>query len=43
MPLVKYNPMGDLQKMERDLDKFWQNGWGLLPTFAESTAISGSF
>ncbi len=39
MQLVRYNPLRDLQKMERDLDKFWDSGWGLVPSIADSTTM----
>ena len=35
MDLVRYNPLRDLQRLERDLDKFWGSDWGLFPTVAE--------
>lgn len=39
MQLVRNNPFRELQRMERDLDKFWQNGWGLMPTFTDASAM----
>lgn len=39
MPLVRYNPFRDLQKMERDLEKFWGTDWGRWPSFAETTPM----
>ena len=39
MQLVRFNPFRDLQKMERDLDKLWENGWGLLPSATEASAM----
>jgi HSP20 family protein len=39
MQLVKYNPFRELQKMEQDLDKLWQNGWGILPTLGETSTM----
>lgn len=39
MQIVRYNPFRELQKMEQDLDKLWDNGWGTFPTFAESSAL----
>jgi HSP20 family protein len=39
MKVVKYNPLSDLHKVERDLDKFWENGWGLLPSHTDTTAM----
>ncbi len=39
MQLVRYNPLRDLQRMERDLDKFWEDDWGLLPSLADSTTM----
>ncbi len=32
MQLVRANPLADLERMEKDLDKLWQNGWGMLPS-----------
>jgi HSP20 family protein len=28
-----------MQEMERDMDKMWQNGWGLLPALAEPSTM----
>jgi HSP20 family protein len=39
MRLVRYNPLRDLQKMERDLDKIWDNNWGLLPSLTDLTTM----
>lgn len=39
MQLVRYNPFRELQKMERDLDKLWENGWGMMPTLTEASAM----
>ena len=39
MQLVTYNPGRDLQKIERDLDKFWKNGWGILPSLSDTTSM----
>lgn len=39
MQLVRFNPFRDLQKMEQDLDKLWENGWGLLPSMTEASAM----
>ena len=32
MQLVRTNPLADLERMEKDIDKLWQNGWGMLPS-----------
>lgn len=39
MRLVKYDPFHELQKMERDLGKLWENGWGVFPMLAETSAM----
>lgn len=39
MQLVKYDPLREMQKMERDLGKLWQNGWGLFPTPTETSTM----
>lgn len=39
MQLVTYSPGRDLQKIERDLDKFWKNGWGILPSLSDTTSM----
>ena len=39
MQVVRYNPFRELQRMERDLDKLWENGWGMLPTLTETSAM----
>jgi HSP20 family protein len=39
MQLVKFDPLRDLQRMERDMEKLWENGWGMMPTFAEASAM----
>jgi len=39
MKLVTYDPVRDLQKMERDLGRLWDNGWGLLPSLADSNTM----
>lgn len=39
MQLVKYNPFHDLQKMERDMGKLWENGWNMFPALAETSAM----
>lgn len=39
MQLVRFNPFQELQKMEQNLDKLWENGWGMLPTFSEASAM----
>jgi HSP20 family protein len=39
MQLVRYSPLREMQKMEQDLDKFWQNGWGSLPAFTETSTM----
>jgi len=39
MQLVRYNPQRDIRKMERDLDKFWENGWDLSPDLIDSTTM----
>lgn len=39
MQIVRYNPFRELQSAERDLDKLWQNGWGLLPSFSETSVM----
>lgn len=28
MQLIRYDPFRELQRMQRDLDKFWGGGWG---------------
>jgi HSP20 family protein len=39
MQLVKYSPFRDFQKIERDMDKLWDNGWGVFPTFADTSTM----
>lgn len=39
MQLVKYNPFKELQKMERDMDKFWNNNWNFPTLLVENSAI----
>lgn len=39
MQRVRYSPQRDIRKMERDLDKFWENGWSLSPTISDSTTM----
>ena len=39
MQLIRYDPMRDLRGMERNLDKFWEDAWGLLPTSIEAVAM----
>lgn len=39
MPLVRYNPMSELQRMENDLDKLWRSGPSLLSTFSEPATM----
>lgn len=39
MQLIKYNPIHELNRMERDMEKFWENGWSLPGLFTDSTAI----
>lgn len=39
MQLVRPNPFRQLQRVERDMQKLWESGWGLLPTFAETSAL----
>lgn len=39
MQLVKYNPFKDLQRMERDMDKFWNNDWNFPTLLVENSAI----
>lgn len=36
MQLIRYNPTRDLQRIERDLEKFWGADWNVWPTVAES-------
>jgi len=38
MQLARYKPWHELQRMGCDMDKLWENGWDLLPSFA-NTAI----
>ena len=39
MPIVRYNPISDLQGLEQELGKFWSNGFNLLPSFADSALV----
>lgn len=39
MQLVRFDPLRDFQKMERDLDRFWEKGWGLMPTMVETSTM----
>lgn len=39
MQLVKHSPLRELQIMERDLEKLWEDDWGLLPPLAETSTI----
>lgn len=39
MHIVKFNPLQELQNVERDMNKLWQNSWGLLPAFGDSSAL----
>ncbi len=39
MQLVTYNPFKELQRIERDFNTLWENGWGMLPAFTESSTM----
>lgn len=39
MQLVRYNPLQELQRVDKDFDKLWNNGWGLLPTLTEASSL----
>lgn len=39
MQLIRYSPFQEFQKMERNLDKFWERGWDVLPTMADTSAM----
>jgi HSP20 family protein len=39
MQLVRFDPFRELQKVERDMNKLWENGWGMTPLMAETTAM----
>lgn len=39
MQLVKHSPSREMQRIERDLDKLWQTGWGIFPTFTEVSTM----
>ena len=39
MQLVNYNPTTDFKKMEKELDRFWENGWGILPAFTDMSTM----
>lgn len=39
MQLIKYDPLHELQKMEHDMEKFWENGWSLPGLFVDNTPI----
>lgn len=38
MQLAKYNPFRELQRMQRDMDKFWDGGWDL-PAIADTSTL----
>lgn len=39
MRLTRENPLREFQDREHELDKFWQKGWGLLPTLTETAPM----
>lgn len=39
MPLVRYSPLSELQKIENDFDKLWRGGPSLLSTFSEPATM----
>lgn len=39
MQLIRYSPFREMQRMERDLDKLWDNGWGTFPALTETSAM----
>lgn len=39
MQLVRYNPFNELQKMEHDINKFWQNDFSFPSVSLDQTAV----
>lgn len=39
MQLTRYNPLREMQGIDQDFDKLWQNDWAMLPTFIEAVAL----
>lgn len=39
MQIVKYNPFKELQKMEHDMNKFWNNDWNFPTLLVENSTI----
>ena len=39
MQIVRFNSPHDFRKIERDLSKFWESDWRLVPSLAETTAL----
>jgi HSP20 family protein len=39
MQLTRYDPVREWRKMERDLNKFWNNDWGILPSMRVDVPI----
>ncbi len=39
MEITKYNPKRELRKMEKDIEKFWDNGWGFPALATEALAV----
>ena len=39
MQLVRYSPMRDIQKLERDLGKFWGSDWSLFPSVTDTAPM----
>jgi HSP20 family protein len=39
MKLVTYNPLPDLRRMEKELDKLWDTDWGMFPAVAETAPM----
>ena len=39
MQIIRYNPIRELQKMERELDNLWGSGWAGLPTVNEASTM----
>lgn len=39
MQLIKYNPFHELQKMEQDMGRLWENSWNMFPALADTSAM----
>ena len=37
--LVRYDPNREIRKMQKDFDKFWEDGWNLSSTLSDSSSM----